>query len=434
MIILTALLHFTSGVMNPFVLFYVFHVIIATIILSRNLAFSVGISAIFLYGLLAMGEMNEWSWLRHFPIRLTNSGELATNPAYVLWAFVAFVGMVALAQYLTRTVITRMRAKELEAARNHDVLVAVINAMTEGLIFLTFEGTIAICNRSAKSWMNDQSNNKENIYPEDFNSTLAEHFKQILARKDEGPTNTEVIKFGSIEEGQSYIEAKSCSVIDKDNRRLGHVIVGDDLTEHKRLEKDLRGRTEEVTKINEMMRRSQIEMAQREKMVAIGQMASGIAHEIGNPLNSLSSVVQYLGRKFTDPSSKKQFGIIEKQVKRISNILKHMLSLARPNKDNIIWVNVNEVIEETLILVRYDKRAWALDLKYIPDNKLPHVRLVRQNLEQVLLNVCINALDAMHVGQSDQSHILQVSSELRNSRMEIRVSDTGLGMDEEVRR
>ncbi|MHC4186166.1 MAG: hypothetical protein ACYSR4_09570, partial [Planctomycetota bacterium] len=68
LVILTVMLHFSGGITNPFVLFYVFHIIIATIILPRTLSFSVGISAILMYGLMAVGEMNGWQWLRHHPL------------------------------------------------------------------------------------------------------------------------------------------------------------------------------------------------------------------------------------------------------------------------------------------------------------------------------------------------------------------------------
>ena len=299
---LTMLLHFSGGVMNPFVLFYAFHLIMATIILSRNLSFCVGLSAICFYGLLAVGELEGWFWLKHYPLQLATAGALWSNPVYVLWCFVAFVGMVVLTQYLTRTVITRMQAKE-----------------------------------------------------------------------------------------------------------------------------------QEVASINEMLRKSQIEMAQREKMVAIGQMASGIAHEIGNPLNSLSSVVQYLGRKITNPEVKEQFGIIDNQVRRISDILMHLLGLARPAGNECTWLDVNKIIDDTLSLVRYDKRARLVRIESISENDLPTVWLKRQNLEQVLLNVFLNALDAMASRTDKKERILRVTREIEDGMIEIQVIDNGIGMNEQIR-
>jgi len=144
LVLLTAVLYFSGGVTNPCFLFYIFPIITATIILPRSMSFAVGLTAIILYGLLAIRELYGGTWLRYYPLRLAAVGGLWKNPVYVLGAFAAFVATVVLAQYLTRVVIARMTAKELEAARNKDVLEAVISAMAEGLIFVTPDGTVAV--------------------------------------------------------------------------------------------------------------------------------------------------------------------------------------------------------------------------------------------------------------------------------------------------
>jgi signal transduction histidine kinase len=434
LIMLTVLLHFSGGIMNPFVLFYVFHVIIATIILPRTLSSAVGVTAIFLYGFMALGEYQGWSWLGFYPLQLDDSGNLVKNPVYVLWVFVAFVAMVNLAQYLTRTVINRMRAKELEAARNHDVLMAVINAMSEGLLFLNSEGKIALCNRAARLWVQDIPSDSLEYSLDNFPEDLAQHLKKLISTKNLENHTGEIIKFGSLEPGQNYIEAKSCPVEGIDRQPLGYVVVGQDLTEHKKMERDLRNQTEEVTKINEMLRKSQIEMAQREKLAAIGQMSSGIAHEIGNPLASLSSVVQYLDRKSNDPQIKQQLGLIERQVNRISGILKRLLGISRPAGNEFTWCDVNRIVEDTLSLVRYDKRARSVDIDFTSNHDLPTVWLKQHNLEQVLLNAILNSLDAMNAEQNNsEPHRLEINSRLRDGKIELRISDTGIGISPQAR-
>ncbi|MBA7642290.1 hypothetical protein ES703_49979 [subsurface metagenome] len=264
LVILTAVLHFSGGWINPFFLFYIFHIIIATIILPRNLSFTVGLSAILLFGLLIVSELNGAAPPEYA------AGGLWRNPVYILSAFVAFVCTVVLAQYLTRMIIVRMTAKELEAARNNDVLKAVISAMAEGLIFVTHDGNVAICNPAAKLWKKDSDINKYDNSFDDFLPTLAKHMKGLLVSGDKEASGAEEIKFNTVGPEQRYIEAKSCPVGGIDGQRLGYVIVGQDLTEHKKLEKDLLERTEDVTEINEMLKMSRIKMAQREKMVAIG--------------------------------------------------------------------------------------------------------------------------------------------------------------------
>jgi C4-dicarboxylate-specific signal transduction histidine kinase len=181
-----------------------------------------------------------------------------------------------------------------------------------------------------------------------------------------------------------------------------------------------------------MLKMSRVEMAQREKMVTIGQMATGIAHEIGNPLASLSSVAQYLGRKLTRHEDKENLLLIRYQVSRISKILKNMLSLSRPATAEYRWVDVNEVIDNTLSLVKFDKRMQSVDVENINGSDLPMVWLNPQLLEQVLLNLFINALDAMGAKDSRDKRTLGVRRELCDGQIEIRVSDTGIGMNPDV--
>jgi PAS domain-containing protein len=314
LIVLTAVLHFSGGVVNPFFLFYTFQVIVATIILPRNLSFAVGLTAILLFGLLAVNQLKQGVLLGYHPLGLSTGAGLWMNPVYILGVFAAFVCMVVVAQYLTRMIIVRMATKEMEAARHNDVLQAVINAMAEGLIFVTGDGNIAICNPAAEFWKKNDGINSNDNSLDDFPLELAEHIRTLLSGDDKATGGAEEIKFNTEGPEQRYIEAKSCPVVGIDRQKLGHVIVGQDLTEHKRLEKDLLERTEEVTEINEMLKMSRIEMAHREKMVAIGQMATGIAHEIGNPLASLSSVAQYLGRKLKTHEEKEHILVIEYHV------------------------------------------------------------------------------------------------------------------------
>jgi signal transduction histidine kinase len=437
LVILTAVLLFSGGIANPFFLFYIFHVIIATIILPKNLSFTIGLSAILLFGLLAINELNEGAWLGYYPLQIKNAIEgLWTNPVYVLAAFVAFVCTVVLSQYLTIIVINRMIAKEREAARNNDLLHAIIGAMTEGLIFINTDGRISICNPAAKMWKNISQichSDKKDVLPDDFPPILSDHIRDLSTYDNiTGTGGGKVIKFKTDGSEKRYIEAQSSPVIGIDKQKLGHVIVGQDLTVHKKLEEDLLDRTEEVTAINEMLKMSRVEMAQREKMVAIGQMASGIAHEIGNPLASLSSVAQYLGRKLKTHEEKEHLLVIRNQVSRISKILKRMLSLSRPATSVYKWVDINELIDNTLSLVKFDKRMQMVTIKNISAGDLPMVWLNPQLLEQVLLNIVINALDAMDAMPDREEHTLEVTRQSRDGTVEIRVSDTGIGMTPEV--
>ncbi len=431
LLVLTAALHFSGGVTNPFCLFYVFHVIIATIILPRNLSFAVGLTAITLFGLLAVNELNAGAILGHYPFQLSAGGGFWRNPVYGLAAFAAFACTVMIAQYLTRIIIVRMASKELEAAQNSNLLRAIINAMAEGIIFVTADGQVALCNRAAGQWrLTGDGTDPESV--DAFPAALAQHIKALAGAAPGAPSQDKAIEFHTGGPTPRLIEARSCPVTGLQDTPLGHVIVGQDLTEHKRLEADLLSRTEQVTTINEMLKMSRVRMAQREKMVALGQMAAGIAHEIGNPLTSLSSVVQYLGRKCTDPEQKELCRVVDHHVGRISAILRRMLDHARPATSEYKWANVNEMVRDTLELIRLDRRATGVTIVDTYNPELPMVWLNPQNLEQCLLNIVINALDAMEAKGPRFRHRLEVVKALQDEKVEIRVSDTGVGMSPEV--
>ncbi len=431
LLVLTAALHFSGGTSNPFFLFYVFHVIIATIILPRNLSFAVGLTAIVLFGLLVADELNGGTMLGRYPLQLSASGGLWRNPVYGLAAFVAFASTVMIAQYLTRMILARMASKELEAARNSDLLRAIINAMAEGLVFVKTDGQVALCNPAARRWRRDGQGPAGEL-ADGFPAILAEHITALGSMAWGSPQQERTIQFHTEGPTQRFIEARSYPVISLDGAPLGHVIVGQDLTEHKKLEADLLDRTEQVTTINETLKMSQVRMAQREKMVALGQMAAGIAHEIGNPLTSLSSVIQYLSRKNTDPELKELCGVVDHHVGRISAILRRMLDHARPATSEYKWVDVNGLIENTLSLIRFDPRAQGVTIANVPSAELPMVWLNPQNMEQCLLNIVLNALDAMEAKGAGQERTLEVTRTFRDEMVEIRIRDTGTGMSPEV--
>ena len=431
LIILTLILHFSGGVVNPCFLFYIFYVIIAAIILPGTLSFTVGLTAIFCFALLEINEFKGGTLFGYYPLQLSSIGGIWRNPVYALGVFTSFSFTVMLAQFLTRMIITRMTDKEFEAARNGNLLEAIINAMSEGLIFINKTGQISICNPKAMLWKNEHGTETQKKVCNFFPAPLAEMIENIDLYKYTTNQEDKTITFETFPE-KRLVEAKCCSVMDIKGNCLGHVIVGQDLTEHKRLEKYLRDKTEEITNINELLKMSQVEMAQREKMVAIGQMATGIAHEIGNPLASISSVAQYLVKKLTHHQQKEQLLVIQYHVNRISNILKRMTGLSRPAASEYKLSDINSLIENTLSLISFDKRA--SDIKFIdnPNPELPMLWLNPQHLEQVFLNIFINALDAM-IAKSDRSnHCLSITKESNHNIVEIRISDTGVGMNPQI--
>jgi signal transduction histidine kinase len=111
-----------------------------------------------------------------------------------------------------------------------------------------------------------------------------------------------------------------------------------------------------------------------------------------------------------------------------------MLSLSRPATGEYKWTDVNSLIENTLSLINFDKRAQSVTIENEASIDLPKIWLNPQHFEQVFLNVFINALDAMSAKPNSEQHLLKITRALKDSMIEIKISDTGIGMTPEVRR
>ena len=121
-----------------------------------------------------------------------------------------------------------------------------------------------------------------------------------------------------------------------------------------------------------------------------------------------------------------------KHINRISDILKRMLTFSRPSSSEYRWSDIDELIENTLTLIQYDKRMRTVTVNNVRNNQLPTVWLNPHSLEQILLNVIINALDAMTAKPDDAEKILEITRACEQDTVKIQIRDTGIGMSLDV--
>jgi signal transduction histidine kinase len=173
---------------------------------------------------------------------------------------------------------------------------------------------------------------------------------------------------------------------------------------------------------------AEVHAMQQEKLAALGVLSAGVAHEIGNPLAAISAVTEMLHRLDTDPEHRRHLDLILTHISRISSILRRLGELARTPPDQQQAVDVNEILDTTLALVRFDPRAKTVAVECDLAPALPRVLGTGPRLLEVFLNICLNALDAMPEGGR-----LQVRSRSVPGAVAIEFADTGTGMSEEVR-
>lgn len=140
---------------------------------------------------------------------------------------------------------------------------------------------------------------------------------------------------------------------------------------------------------------------QQEKLAAVGQLASGLAHEIGNPLSSISAVAQTVARKIEADDLKAKLGLIGHHIQRVNRIVRQLVDFARPAR--VEWKSccLNELLRESLDIVRHDKRAKGVEIEYEFDESLPPVFVMPDLLQQVFINLALNAFDALEEATVD---------------------------------
>lgn len=183
--------------------------------------------------------------------------------------------------------------------------------------------------------------------------------------------------------------------------------------------------------------RMRAHLVEKEKMVAIGQIASGIAHEIGNPLSSISSIVQMLKRSKSDsyPRGDGQLDLIETHIQRISMIVRQLGKLAHPGAERWERVDIAQTLDEAVRLISFDRRARGVEVDFERPMFLPPTYGIRGQLQQVFINLLLNALDAMPPGAGDGIvRRLMVRGEVAGSTLLLRMADTGIGIDPAIGR
>ncbi|MGE5683450.1 MAG: two-component system sensor histidine kinase NtrB [Bacillota bacterium] len=175
------------------------------------------------------------------------------------------------------------------------------------------------------------------------------------------------------------------------------------------------------------VKKLQQQIDQSEKLAVIGQLAAGVAHEIGNPLTSISSIVQILQRRSTDSLFTEQLANIKLNIDRITKIVRELVDFSRPPGHEKQFIQINDVIKTALGIVKYDKRVKNVKFDTKLDSNLPGIYIVPDQLLQVFINILFNALDAINgVGEID------VVSKFDKQFVFIEIRDNGCGMDKET--
>ena len=170
------------------------------------------------------------------------------------------------------------------------------------------------------------------------------------------------------------------------------------------------------------------QLSRTEKLASIGTLAAGVAHEINNPLASISSLIQMIqSNQQLDDAMAEKLRLIQSQIGRITQVTKDMMDFARVRPSAKSSVNLNSIVEKALRLAVFDKTFQRLEVEREFTEKIPEVFADSDQLQQVFLNLFLNARDAMPSGGK-----LLVKTSFSENFVTAEISDNGTGIEETV--
>jgi len=172
------------------------------------------------------------------------------------------------------------------------------------------------------------------------------------------------------------------------------------------------------------IRALELEIKQKEKLAAVGILAAGVAHEVRNPLSSIKGYATYFSSLF-DPKSdnKKAANIMAEEVDRVNRVISELLEFARPIQLELKKTRIFELVDKALRLIKYEADPAGIKIISSVEPDLPEVEVDKDRLTQVLLNIFINAIQAMPSGGA-----LTINVKAMEDRLQFEILDTGSGI------
>ncbi|MGL5513196.1 MAG: two-component system sensor histidine kinase AtoS [Sporomusa sp.] len=279
----------------------------------------------------------------------------------------------------------------------------ILHSIANGVITVDINGNITSINKSAEMLTGY-------TYPKIINKSYKEIFcehryvNSLLLDTLASGTNYSNIEIDYPARNKDiHIRASTSRLKDSTGNIIGAVVVFEDLTAQHRL---------------------QAQMHRAERLAALGELMAGVAHEIRNPLTAIKGFVQYLQSTNNEQERREYMPIVIKEVDRVNHVIETLLYFARPCKSNYTLVDVNSLIEETLVLVKNTGTRHKVEFRLQLDAAIPLIEGDAEKLKQVLLNLFINAVQAISV-----QGIVEIATwQTHDDFVHIRITDSGKGI------
>jgi PAS domain S-box-containing protein len=306
-----------------------------------------------------------------------------------------------------------LQQAESEARRERDRLDLILEHVGQPIAVCDSSGKFILFNRRAELLFQEHDQMPANaLRAVRNNSVKLTSFISALASGAETGRQAEIELIDPETNSSLPMEITSAEVADAKGQVTAVVSVLHDLSEIRELER----------------RRVEQQLFESEKLAAVGRLAASIAHEVNNPLEAIKNSLYLLSTDKDIEQNSRFLDVARKETERVSHIIRQMLGFARRSGE-VELVPVNQLIEETLILVEKKMKQTRVEVVRRFDDKLPKVRARADQLRQVFLNLLLNAQQAMEKGGR-----ITVSTSVYEQALQptvsVQISDTGRGISE----
>jgi len=402
LICLTYLVVLTNGVYSPVLGLFVLHMIFASLLLqsSRHMPYLSWVLAVVLVS-VALRLTGQWPE--------TTLGTLVG----VGWA-----GALLMTIYFTTHITNNVRA-------NHDRTRAVLDAAADGLLTIDHAGRIELANPSALDMFGYTTaqitcERIDKLFPRvDIPGVCLVDEPKPDQSQSVPDGDDELGDYGVRRDGSIFPIEVSVSKMNLGANEAFTAVIRD-ITEREHNEAQLRG-------LNLELEKHQEQLVHNEKMIAVGRMAAGIAHEIANPLANIDGLIQLVERNPAriGPETSSQ---LREQVARITEIVRQLKDYAHPGELDWCVMPADELVKSAIDMIRFDRRKQQVVVAKDMANPCCHLHISHHAIQQVLVNLIVNALDAVEDAETPQVGISSACT--GDGFCTISIHDNGVGISE----
>ena len=418
---ITALIYFTGGKESFFPITYIFTIIASsTILYKRGALFSASLSS-FLYGLLLLLQLYQW---------INPLGQpSAYEASQVFYSLIIYMAAFYIVAFLSSVISEELKKKKKELIQkqvDYNQLEAfnrnIIQSLDSGLLTIDLNGNINFLNRTAEKILNRGGESLKDTSIYRLFPKISEMLEKVKSKVSESSPDYQryEILLTDYDGRKLYLGFSISPLTDPEGSLIGHTLIFQDITKFKEMEE---------------------QMNRVDKMAAVGLLAAGMAHEIRNPLASLSGSVQMLNTELNlDDHQQHLMEITLRETERLNTLITDFLLFAQPPQTHKILTPIGRVLEETIDLFIHSP-SFHDGIRILRPSGQEKIRasIDPDQMKQVFWNLFINAAQSMSNGGKIEVQLgkgkapggtsLSLSSQLKAKEwIKISITDSGNGV------